>query len=72
MLARARKRYDGLDARGRDLFDTDSLWNPYADSRVLYDDGREIGSVIWGIDITPAEAMLADRLRRGGTASTRS
>lgn len=67
VLARTRKRYEGLDARGRDLFDTDSLWNPYADSRVLYDDGREIGSVMWGIDITPAEAMLADRLREKGS-----
>ncbi|MBI0584422.1 MAG: NGG1p interacting factor NIF3 [Methanomassiliicoccus sp.] len=66
-LQRTRREYDGLDATGKERFDADSLWNPYADSRILYDDGREdIASVMWGIDITPAEVLLADRLREKG------
>jgi putative NIF3 family GTP cyclohydrolase 1 type 2 len=66
VLQRTRRAYDKLDAKGRERFDADSLWNPYADSRVLYDDGREVGSVLWGIDITPSEALIADRLREKG------
>lgn len=67
ILQRTRRTYDKLDPKGRDRFDADSLWNPYADSRVLYDDGREVTSVMWGIDISTAEVLLADRLREHGT-----
>lgn len=65
-LLRTRKAYDKLDARERELFDADSLWNPYADSRVLYDDGRDITTAMWGIDITPSEVLIADRLKERG------
>lgn len=65
-LLRIRKAYDKLDARERELFDADSLWNPYADSRVLYDDGRDITTAMWGIDITPSEVLIADRLKERG------
>lgn len=65
-LQRAKRAYDKLEDIERERYDLDALWNPYGDSRILYDDGREVSSAMWGIDITPAEALLADRLREKG------
>ena len=49
------------------MFDADSLWNPYADSRIVHrDPGHEVLSVMWGIDINTPELLLADRLREKG------
>ncbi|MGD2072803.1 MAG: NGG1p interacting factor NIF3, partial [Candidatus Thorarchaeota archaeon] len=42
-------------------------WNPYTDCRLLYGDAdKEITSILSGIDITPAEILLADRLTEKG------
>jgi putative NIF3 family GTP cyclohydrolase 1 type 2 len=65
-LRRTARAYEKLSSEDRERYDGDALWNPYADSRVLYDDGREVNGVMWGIDITPAEVLLADRLREKG------
>ncbi|HSV42766.1 MAG TPA: NGG1p interacting factor NIF3, partial [Methanomassiliicoccales archaeon] len=63
-LRRMEERYRKLDGKDRERFDLDSLWNPYADSRLLFGDPeKELNGVLWGIDITPAEILLADRLR---------
>jgi len=67
VLKRARKSFDRLDAAGKERFDADALWNPYADSRVLYGDlDADVSTVLWGIDITAAEVLIADRLREKG------
>ncbi len=64
LLERTRGAYQALDASGKGLFDMDSLWNPYADSRILCgEEDAEISTVMWGIDISSAEVLLADRLR---------
>ena len=66
-LERVRERYERMEVKEQDRFDKDSLWNPYYDSRLLHGDpDSEIGGVLWGIDITPAEILLADRLREKG------
>jgi putative NIF3 family GTP cyclohydrolase 1 type 2 len=66
-LSAVRKRYEKLDERERARFDLDSLWNPYADSRLLSGDPElKVRAVLWGIDIEPAELLLADRLREKG------
>ncbi len=66
-LQRTRKAYDKLDAVGKGRFDADSLWNPYADSRVLYGDlDVVVENVMWGVDISAAEVLIADRLREKG------
>ena len=70
ILDEAKEQYEGLPEGMRELFDTERLWNPYADSRFSY--GAEIakemdaGRIMWGIDITPSELLLADRLREKG------
>ena len=62
-----------MDPEEQQLFDRDQLWNPYADSRLLYGDpSTEVEGVLWGIDIGTGEVMLADRLREKGKRSTPS
>jgi hypothetical protein len=66
-LKRVGDRYKKMDPEEQGLFDRDQLWNPYADSRLLYGDpSREINGVLWGIDIGTGEIILADRLREKG------
>lgn len=66
-LKRVKEKMDKLEDGERKWFDPDSLWNPYADTRILFGDpGTDIRNVIWGIDITPSEVLLADRLNEKG------
>jgi hypothetical protein len=67
-LHRARQVYERMSPGDQERYDTDALWNPYADSRVLFDNDAEVVAALWGIDITPAEVLLADRLREKGRA----
>jgi hypothetical protein len=66
-LKRAKERCDKLEGAEKTRYDPDRLWNPYADSRILYGDPEtEVEGVLWGIDITTGEALLADRLKEKG------
>jgi putative NIF3 family GTP cyclohydrolase 1 type 2 len=66
-LRRAEERYRKMDSGDKELFDLDSLWNPYPDSRLVHGDpDQEIGGVLWGLDISTGEMLLADRLREKG------
>jgi putative NIF3 family GTP cyclohydrolase 1 type 2 len=66
-LKRAKEKMDKLEDREKKWFDPDNLWNPYADTRILFGDpGTDIRNVLWGIDITPSEVLLADRLNEKG------
>ncbi|NLI73173.1 MAG: NGG1p interacting factor NIF3 [Euryarchaeota archaeon] len=67
LLERTKEKYADLKENEKELFDMDSLWNPYADSRIVYGDpDAEIHSIMWGIDINTPELLLADRLRERG------
>ncbi len=68
ILADARSTHDALPEDRRELYDTERLWNPYADTRLSYLPDEDIDAVrmMWGIDIGPAEVLLADRLREKG------
>jgi putative NIF3 family GTP cyclohydrolase 1 type 2 len=64
VLAAARKRSEDLKPKEKDLFDTETLENPYSDSRLLVGAGdEEIRSILVGIDIDVAEITLAESLR---------
>lgn len=66
-LCRAEERYRKMDDAEKERFDLDSLWNPYPDSRLVHGDPEtEIEGVLWGIDISTGEMLLADRLREKG------
>ena len=69
LLLRRKEKYEKLSAREREEFDLEALENPYLDSRILnvvkdYNPptGREIKRVLVGIDIEPAEILLAQEI----------
>lgn len=70
ILDEARRTYDSLPEDRKDLFDDERLWNPYADSRfsACIEQAKETPAecMMWGIDITSAEVLLADRLKEKG------
>lgn len=67
LLEQTSEAYAGLQGSDKEAFDRDSLWNPYADSRIVYGDpDTEVRSIMWGIDISTPELLLADRLREKG------
>lgn len=71
VLKDAKEKYDKLSSDEKELFDTERLWNPYADSRFSWGDGDiEVSKLMWGIDIDTGEVLLADRLREKGTDVT--
>ena len=62
-LARNKKAYEKLDKKEQDFFDTESLTNPYADSRILFGDGAlEVKKIMTGIDMEGDELLVAKHL----------
>jgi len=61
-LARIKKKYDDLLEDKRIDFDQEKLENPYSDSRILYDNGREVKKILAGIDMETPELLLAKQL----------
>lgn len=70
VLKDAKKEYSDLSDDRKELYDAERLWNPYQDSRFVWGDDIskdiEAERMMWGIDITPGEMLLADRLREKG------
>jgi hypothetical protein len=68
-LARQRRRYDALPEHLKAVADPEELTNPFADTRIYVGDpDTEVTTILGGIDMNPAEIILADRLREKGTA----
>jgi len=67
-LREARKVYEELKPEDKATFDQEKLENPYTDSRILHGSpGREVKTVLAGIDVETPELLLADRLIQKGT-----
>ncbi len=67
VLKKARKLLKELKEEEKREFDREKLSNPYSDTRILNGEpGREIKTVLTGIDIEVGEVLLADRLREKG------
>lgn len=67
ILARRKKAYEEMPKAKQKDFDLEDLNNPYTDSRILLGDpNMEVDSLMAGIDINAAEALLADRLNEKG------
>lgn len=70
LLSEAGKAYESLPEDRKDLYDTERLWNPYTDSRFssMAEEAKDMEAecFMWGVDIGPAEVLLADRLREKG------
>lgn len=62
------KGYEKMDNKEKLFFDKDSLFNPFADTRILNGDPEtDVKSLIVGIDVEAGELVLADRLKEKGT-----
>lgn len=61
-LASVSKKYEALLDKEKESFDLEKLSNPYSDSRVLVDNGKEIKKIMVGIDIETPELLLAKQL----------
>ena len=62
ILERRRKKYNELTGKAKTRYDIEVLTNPFSDSRVFVDPKREIKKVLAGIDIGPAEILVAKEL----------
>lgn len=67
LLDRTKKEYKELSEKKKKYFDTESLTNPYSDSRIYYGDpATEVKKILAGIDASATEVLLADRLNEKG------
>jgi putative NIF3 family GTP cyclohydrolase 1 type 2 len=63
VLKRRKEKFEKLSEEEKKEFDLDSLSNPYSDSQILnIIEDREIKRVLVGIDIEPAEILLAKEI----------
>ncbi|MCL2144711.1 MAG: NGG1p interacting factor NIF3 [Endomicrobia bacterium] len=66
-LLKRKEEYDALSGEKKALYDTESLTNPYYDSRILNGDPEmEVKTVMVGIDIETPEILLAGQLKNSG------
>jgi len=62
-LERKKKKYQNLSEKEKEDFDKEALENPYLDSRIYnISQDKEIKRVLVGIDVDPAEILLAKEL----------
>jgi putative NIF3 family GTP cyclohydrolase 1 type 2 len=62
-LKRKKEKYSRLSEEEKKNFDTETLENPYLDSRILnITEDKEIKKILIGIDIEPAEVLLAKEI----------
>ena len=62
-LKRKKEKFDKLSQKEKGEFDLEALENPYLDSRILnISQDKEVKRVLVGIDIEPAEILLAKEL----------
>jgi hypothetical protein len=63
LLEQKKKEYEKLSDEEKEFFDLEELSNPYSDTRILnISQDKEIKRVLVGIDIEPAEILLAKEL----------
>lgn len=64
-LKRKIEKYERLTKKEKEEFDIEALENPYLDSRILHiAKDKEIKKILVGIDIEPAEILLAKEIGR--------
>jgi len=62
-LENKKKKYEKMDEDKKDKFDKDAFKNPYLDSQIYHiAEDKEIKKVLVGVDIGPAEILIAKEL----------
>ncbi|MDP2918027.1 MAG: NGG1p interacting factor NIF3, partial [bacterium] len=60
ILAQEKKKYKNLKGVRREIFDRERLANPYADTRILFGDGKKsVRKILAGVDIGSGEILMA-------------
>lgn len=63
-LKKKKEKYEKLSSEGKEDFDINALENPYLDSRILnISEDKEIKKILVGIDIGPAEILMAQEIK---------
>lgn len=63
ILARHKKQFEKLSPEEKEIFDQETLTNPYSDTRILWGDPeRKVKKIMVGIDINGDELLLADKI----------
>ncbi|MCX6801179.1 MAG: NGG1p interacting factor NIF3 [Candidatus Diapherotrites archaeon] len=66
MLEKRKKAFEKMEKEDKGYFDKETLWNPYDDSRILYDTEKEVKTALIGIDMEEGEILLANELNKQG------
>jgi putative NIF3 family GTP cyclohydrolase 1 type 2 len=61
-LVRLKEKYEKLNQEEKKEFDPERLKNPYSDTRIHFDTGKEVKKTLVGIDIEVGELLLADKI----------
>lgn len=68
-LCRQKKDFEQLPEKEKDYFDKEAFFNPFSDTRIIYGNPQEeVREILVGVDVGPAELLLADRLNQKGAA----
>jgi len=63
LLKRRKEKFEKLSEKEKEEFDNEALENPFLDSRILnINQDKEIKKVLVGIDVEPAEILLAKEI----------
>lgn len=62
ILTKTKEKYEKLSAEKKKEFDKEKFTNPYSDTRILVDNKKEVKKLMTGIDIGPAEVLMAKDL----------
>lgn len=67
LLAKRKKESGELSGKDKKYFDSETLKNPYSDSRILFGNPKtKVKKVLSGIDAEASEVLLMDRLNQKG------
>lgn len=61
-LVRLKEKYAKMSQENKTKFDQERLRNPYSDTRVHFDSGKDVKKIMAGIDIEVGELLLAEKL----------
>jgi hypothetical protein len=61
-LNRLKEKYRKMNEEEKSEFDIERMENPYSDTRIHFDSGKEIKRILAGIDIEVGELLLADKI----------
>ncbi len=61
-----KKKFEKLSEKEKKYYDIEKLTNPYSDSRIIYDNNKDVKNILVGVDMEVQEVLLADRLNEKG------